>query len=164
MGFPRQEYWSRLTFPFPGDLLDPRIKPTTLAGRQALYHWSDVTLFINYYWVGQKVCWSFSPSVILWKNHNEHFGQLNIINNAIRIPQLKWIVLIVYLRFLKNVIGKETFEQILNIECIPYVLKIKQTNSWCKHLFLSLEPFYISIWFSFYLSSGTNVHSKCWIF
>ena len=24
MGFPRQEYWSRLPFPTPGDLLDPR--------------------------------------------------------------------------------------------------------------------------------------------
>ena len=23
MGFPRQEYWSGLPFPFPGDLLDP---------------------------------------------------------------------------------------------------------------------------------------------
>ena len=27
MGFPRQEYWSRLPFPSPGDLSDPRIKP-----------------------------------------------------------------------------------------------------------------------------------------
>jgi len=27
MGFPRQEYWSGLLFPSPGDLLDPRIKP-----------------------------------------------------------------------------------------------------------------------------------------
>ena len=26
MGFPRQEYWSGLPFPFPGDLPDPRIK------------------------------------------------------------------------------------------------------------------------------------------
>jgi len=35
MGFLRQEYWSRLPFPFPGDLPDPRIKPAspTLAGR-----------------------------------------------------------------------------------------------------------------------------------
>ena len=34
MGFPRQEYWSRLPFPLPGDIHDPRIKPTspTLAG------------------------------------------------------------------------------------------------------------------------------------
>ena len=32
MGFPRQEYWSGLPFPSPGDLPDPRIKPT-LAGR-----------------------------------------------------------------------------------------------------------------------------------
>ena len=38
MGFSRQEYWSGLPFPTPGDLLDPGIKPTSpvslaLAGR-----------------------------------------------------------------------------------------------------------------------------------
>ena len=38
MGFPRQEYWSGLPFPPPGDLLDPGIKPAfsvslMLAGR-----------------------------------------------------------------------------------------------------------------------------------
>ena len=27
MGFPRQEYWSRLPFPPPGDLPDPGIEP-----------------------------------------------------------------------------------------------------------------------------------------
>ena len=27
MGFPRQEYWSRLPFPSPGDLSDPGIEP-----------------------------------------------------------------------------------------------------------------------------------------
>ena len=31
MGLPRQEYWSRLPFPSPGDLPDPKIKPTSLA-------------------------------------------------------------------------------------------------------------------------------------
>ena len=30
MGFPRQKYWSRSSFPFPGDLPDPGIKSTTL--------------------------------------------------------------------------------------------------------------------------------------
>ena len=30
MGFPRQEYWSGLTFPCPGDLPDPGIEPTSL--------------------------------------------------------------------------------------------------------------------------------------
>ena len=38
VGFPRQEYWSGLPFPAPGDLPDPGIKPTSLAisgtGRQ----------------------------------------------------------------------------------------------------------------------------------
>ena len=34
MGFPRQEYWSELPFPSPGDLCDPGIEPvpSTLAG------------------------------------------------------------------------------------------------------------------------------------
>ena len=31
MGFSRQEYWSGLPFPFPGDLLDPGIEPMPLA-------------------------------------------------------------------------------------------------------------------------------------
>ena len=29
MGFPRQEYWSGLTYPLPGDLSNPGIKPTS---------------------------------------------------------------------------------------------------------------------------------------
>ena len=29
MGFPRQEYWSMLPFPSPGDLPDPGIKPVS---------------------------------------------------------------------------------------------------------------------------------------
>ena len=35
MGFPRQEYWSGLSFPTLGDLPDPKIKPMSpaLAGR-----------------------------------------------------------------------------------------------------------------------------------
>ena len=31
MGFSRQEYWSGLPFPSPGDLLDPGIEPRSLA-------------------------------------------------------------------------------------------------------------------------------------
>ena len=31
MGFPRQEYWSALPFPPPGDLPDPGIKPVSSA-------------------------------------------------------------------------------------------------------------------------------------
>ena len=31
MGFPRQEYWSGLPFPPPGDLPDPGIEPTSPA-------------------------------------------------------------------------------------------------------------------------------------
>ena len=38
MGFPRQEYWSGLPFPFPRDLPDPEIKPCV--GRWILYQLS----------------------------------------------------------------------------------------------------------------------------
>ena len=37
MGSPRQEYWSGLLFPAPGDLLNPEIKLSLLHCRQILY-------------------------------------------------------------------------------------------------------------------------------
>ena len=44
-GFSRQEYWSELLFPPPGDLPDPGIEPVSPAspantGRLILYHWA----------------------------------------------------------------------------------------------------------------------------
>ena len=36
--FPRQEYWSGLPFPSPGDLTDPGIKPASPAWQAILYH------------------------------------------------------------------------------------------------------------------------------
>ena len=44
MGFSRQEYWSGLPCPLPGDLPDPGIKPGLLHCRQILYHLSHQTL------------------------------------------------------------------------------------------------------------------------
>ena len=49
LGFPRQEYWSGLLFPSPGDLPDPGIKPEAPASPalQAdslpLSHWGSPT-------------------------------------------------------------------------------------------------------------------------
>ena len=60
MGFPRQESWSGLPFPFPGDLPDPRIKPMSLvspalAGRflttcttwEAIWPFWSVRIYFN---------------------------------------------------------------------------------------------------------------------
>jgi len=38
IGFPRQEYWSGLPFPSPGDLPDPGIKAKSLALQVVLYY------------------------------------------------------------------------------------------------------------------------------
>ena len=38
LGFSRQEYWSELPFPPPGDLPDPGISCVSCIGRQVLYH------------------------------------------------------------------------------------------------------------------------------
>ena len=40
MGFSRQEYWSGLPFPSPGDLSDPGIEPRSPAFQAILYHLS----------------------------------------------------------------------------------------------------------------------------
>ena len=58
MGFPRQEFWSGLPFPTPGDLLDPGIKPafsvslmlagrffiTKLLGKPSMVHYEATTV------------------------------------------------------------------------------------------------------------------------
>ena len=38
-GFPRQEYWSGLPFPFPGDLPDPGIEPRPLLCVSCISGW-----------------------------------------------------------------------------------------------------------------------------
>ena len=43
----RQEYWSRLPFPSPGDLPDPGIKPASPALQACLSPPSDLTLIIK---------------------------------------------------------------------------------------------------------------------
>ena len=40
MEFSRQEYWSELPFPFPGDLPNPEIEPGFPELRQVIYHLS----------------------------------------------------------------------------------------------------------------------------
>ena len=42
--FSRQEYWSRLPFPPPGDLPDPEIEPTPLG----LLHWQEDSLPLSH--------------------------------------------------------------------------------------------------------------------
>ena len=43
MGFSRQEYWSGLPFPSPGDLPNPGIKPGSPACRRILFHLSQTS-------------------------------------------------------------------------------------------------------------------------
>ena len=43
MGFPRQEYWSGLPFPSPGNLPDPGIKPVS-----PFLHWQVDSLLLSH--------------------------------------------------------------------------------------------------------------------
>ena len=49
-GFSRQECWSGLPFPSPGDLSNPRINPSLLPCRQTLYHLSHQGSPVFWYW------------------------------------------------------------------------------------------------------------------
>ena len=49
MGFSRQEYWSGLPCPPPGDLSDPEIEPVSPACRQPKYYYESET---------PQLCWS----------------------------------------------------------------------------------------------------------
>ena len=78
-GFSRQEYWSGLLFPSPGDLLDPRIEPRSL---MSLLHWQVGSLLLapsgnpQVKWNGIKEFWTCG-SRVLW-TATETFGKLDI--------------------------------------------------------------------------------------
>ena len=72
MGFSRQEYWSELLFPTPGDLPDPGIEFTVSSiDSRVLYHWATWVFWDKLEWWawwhtlssvwGQ---WNFFPSLI----------------------------------------------------------------------------------------------------
>ena len=60
MGFPRQEYWSGLAFPPPGDLPHPGIEPMSpRISRCILYHWAtwklpgNIVMIFRFSWAGR---------------------------------------------------------------------------------------------------------------
>ena len=73
MGFSRQEYWSGLPFPSPGDLPEPGIEPRFLALQadslptelQRKPRLFSVSTFINYFsWIFYITCCSFWASAL----------------------------------------------------------------------------------------------------
>ena len=60
MGFARQECWSWLLFPSPGDLPDPGIKPVSLIGRQLHCHWTTGEATYVYMHVVPRGTWGLS--------------------------------------------------------------------------------------------------------
>ena len=63
MGFPRQEYWSGLPFPSPGDIRDPGIKPAAPTASPAL---QEDSLLLSHqvssiYSLVYKILWTEEP-------------------------------------------------------------------------------------------------------
>ena len=59
IGFSRQEYWSGLPCPPPGDLAHPAIEPaSTWIGRQIVYHWTTWEALLRKLQCGKDI-WGF---------------------------------------------------------------------------------------------------------
>ena len=68
MGFSRQEYWSGLPFPTPGDLPDPGIEPVTP-------HWQTISLPLSY--LGSPYIFYIQPK------HYRRYISRTIVNSSI---------------------------------------------------------------------------------
>ena len=68
MGFSRQESWSGLPFPSPGDLPNPGLNPGLPHCRQTLYH-------LSYHWKDPVIIFSFSISKLfsIFPDKAQHF-------------------------------------------------------------------------------------------
>ena len=66
MGFSRQEYWSGLPFPSPGDLLDPGIKPTSSllqVDSLLLSPWGSP--YISLFYIKNPGLWDFPGGLVV---------------------------------------------------------------------------------------------------
>ena len=77
MGFPRQEYWSELPFPSPGDLPNPGTEhpSSPLAGRLFTTEppGKPCKLFVNYYQMLHISIWPYIMGNILLRNWGSWF-------------------------------------------------------------------------------------------
>ena len=97
MGFSRQEYWSGLSFPSPGDLPRPRdLNCMSCIGRQILYHWATRKALCQNYW-------SLNFPTREWRieiSHSVHH----------RFPRFLWSLLISLKHIIQNAsIGSAIF-------------------------------------------------------
>ena len=89
MGFSRQEYWSGLPFPPPGDLLDPGIKPKSPAlqvDSLLLSPWRRI--YISLFYIKNLGLWDF-PSGLVVENLSANAGVTGLIHGlgSSHIPQ-----------------------------------------------------------------------------
>ena len=107
--FSRQEYWSELTFPSPGDLPDPGIKPGSPALHESKHHtWSSYNyprscwrtqyrllyrhLAFEANWKSEKVWW-VSASLTDSKSKKSSFWSYCLMPLNKNEPFLNWIVM-----------------------------------------------------------------------
>ena len=69
MEFSRQEYWSGLLFPSPGDLPDPGIEPISLAS----LHWQGESLPLRH-WEAQTRCLEMLKGTDKIKTEKSHLS------------------------------------------------------------------------------------------
>ena len=108
VGFPRQEYWSRLPFPSPGDLPNPGTKPGSPAPPDLapLYHWATgeapcVLGQVDFpfsscalsHWTlcpRPKLTWLWEPTLLVRPCSNSGVPQISLLS----VPALELLILL----------------------------------------------------------------------
>ena len=75
MRFPRQEYWSVLPFPPPGDLPDPGVEPSSLVSAALVGGFFTTLPIGKYYETIRRRQWHPTPVLLPGKSH----GRRNLI-------------------------------------------------------------------------------------
>ena len=141
MGFSRQEYWSRLSFPTLGDLPDPGIKPVFLVSAHAHTH-TDNSPGNTYYSVKGFWIISYSRRIVALVSSLSGWIVLDKWLNNIALPQLLSLSLFQYLIYIQSVIKLILHK--ISIEWITLSKRFPTTKS------ISLLILTDFCWFSFH--------------
>ena len=81
LGFPRQEHWSGLPFPSPGDLTDPRISPESPALREDSLPSEPLAHFTNL----PNLCYMFLHLLSFQRSTRNHLLQIVFMLQKIKL-------------------------------------------------------------------------------
>ena len=162
LGFSRQEYWSRLTFPPPGDLLDPGIEPMSPALAGEFFTTEPLEKPYSHILPVTRITHMVLSVERLLRAVWEAVSQAEVLSKTTATPKSSWNSQLWHCAAFSS---QQSQEFILLIY-IFIIISHKELTRICSVFSDSKNPSFQGLqkWFCLWLARDHNLPELCWAF